>query len=727
MSFPDRAPLQLRASIGLVLALAAFALLAWPASAQQPDLPSEPPARPTGLTADVSHDLVALTWDDPGDASITHYEVFRRDRDVHASGEFISITANTGSAETSYTDHTAQPLRRYRYRVKAVNQHGASQWSRFAGAETPEAPIEDHQRDPAPITRDEGSAAVAAVACPDRDTEPTPQSVEVTAVPIVVTSTTAEYFVLYVSHDVDGTELEIPVLLKRGEAGTTTLAENVEALPKERYRVEKYLIADPADIDGDCIDDITELDSLGSMNPYNPAPALETSDGAVAIQDQATFELYAHAASHGNLILKYIIFAMDSGRPSVYFQNTKTYPHHVEFLEAIGLTEPTVSRGVIVYDPALVTPDGRPGVYYYPNNRASNSFGEAALIHTVTAASMPLLDHNLALHLPTNQLLELQAELPTFKNSRIPLMFDEDILPDTNFLALHPAEGYGYLRVVGPDERPHPRDIVLYEALPNELPRVAGIISAVPQTPLSHVNLRAIQNGIPNAFIRDARANPAIAPLIDGFVRYEVTDGAWTLQAATKAEVDAHYESSRPDPQTPQRDLSVTEISRLTDIGFEDWPVFGVKAANVAVLGTLGFPAGAVPEGGTVPIGGTVPDGFAVPFYFYDEFMKAHDFYTRIETMLTNEAFQTDLEVQDDMLDDLARRHRGRRLTSVDHRRADRNARVVPRGNLAALPVEHQQRRPAGVQRGGPVRLEDAGPGRDGGGRHRQVAQGGLR
>ena len=51
---------------------------------------------------------------------------------------------------------------------------------------------------------------------------------------------------------------------------------------------------------------------------------------------------------------------------------------------------------------------------------------------------------------------------------------------------------------------PHPRDIVIYEALPNELPRVAGIITTVPQTRLSHVNLRAMQDGVPNAFIRDA-------------------------------------------------------------------------------------------------------------------------------------------------------------------------------------------------------------------------------
>ena len=41
------------------------------------------------------------------------------------------------------------------------------------------------------------------------------------------------------AHEVDGTEVELPVLVKRGEAGTTTLAENVEALPAERYRVEQ--------------------------------------------------------------------------------------------------------------------------------------------------------------------------------------------------------------------------------------------------------------------------------------------------------------------------------------------------------------------------------------------------------------------------------------------------------------------------------------------------------
>ena len=104
-----------------------------------------------------------------------------------------------------------------------------------------------------------------------------------------------DYFVLYVSHEVDtDTTVEIPVLVKRGEAGTTTLAENIEALPAERYRVEKYAVTDPADVDGDCIDDLTELDNLGRQNPVNPVAEIDINDGAVGIPDQETFDTIAY-------------------------------------------------------------------------------------------------------------------------------------------------------------------------------------------------------------------------------------------------------------------------------------------------------------------------------------------------------------------------------------------------------------------------------------------------
>ena len=381
-----------------------------------------------------------------------------------------------------------------------------------------------------------------------------PVEVPVEAVPVVVESTTAEYFVLYVRHDLDGTEVEIPVLVKRGEAGTTTLAENVEALPKERYRVEKYLVAAPADVDGDGIDDLTELDNLGALNPVNRAGTLNIINGAVALPDRDTFETLSYQALSKRFdwieYAKFFLLDMDTDRPFAYFVNTKTHRIHQSFLDAVGLEwDAGMIFGEIAYYPELVAPDGSPGVYLYWL-RDDYPYSFMARSYTVLAASMPLLGDNLAFHIPNYNLPYFQSNLPLFRDSRIPLVFDEDIYAGTNFLALNPGEGYGRLQALEPDERPNPRDIVLYEALPNELPRVAGIVSAVPQTPLSHVNLRAVQDDIPNAFIRGALDKPAIASLLGGFVRYEVTEDGWDLRAATRMEVDEHYASSRPAPAT---------------------------------------------------------------------------------------------------------------------------------------------------------------------------------
>ena len=472
--------------------------------------------------------------------------------------------------------------------------------------------------------------------CPGGGYNPTPTAVEVETVPIVVDSTTAEYFVLYAVHELDEeTTVELPVLVKKGAAGTTTLAENVEALPKERYRVEEHLIADPADVDGDCTDDITELDDFGNMNPVNSAAAIGNSHGAVAVPDRATFETFAFK----QWFLKFIVFDIDTDRPGVYFINTTTHTLHNTFLDTVGLERSEVVLGHMIYKPDLVAPDGSRGVYYYWGVGPWEPFSVVARTYTAVVAGMPLLNDNLAAYVPNAALPFLQSELPSYRASRINLVFNEDISAGISFAALNPGEGYGRLRVMGPDQRPNPRDIVLYEALPNELPRVAGIISTVPQTPLSHVNLRAVQDAIPNAFVRGALDDSAAASLVDSYVYYEVTEEGYSIRAATKAEVDAHYAASRPaTAQTPQRDLSVTGITPLSEIGFDDWDAFGVKAANVAVLGTLGFPSG------------TVPDGYAIPFYFYDEFMKANDFYTRIQTMLADSDFQDDYDTQESEL-----------------------------------------------------------------------------
>ena len=479
---------------------------------------------------------------------------------------------------------------------------------------------------------------------------PTPTAVEVESVPIVVTSTTTDYFVLYVTHELDDeTTVEYPVLVALGEAGTTTLSENVAALPKERYRVEKYQVSSPADVDGDCIDDITELNQPRALNPVNPG-SIDAGDGAVILPDSRAFEalLKNHSNQairplHGKFVVDGAIGEREVDRPSVYFMN-REYSRHADFTEEVlGISKPwAVVRAEIGYFPGLTSPSGTEGVFVFSPGEYGYPFHVLERVYTLLAASMPFLSNNLVFWVPEQLDSEVPVRTGVDRGLPHPLRVRSGHFGDTDFLALNPAVGYGRLQALDPDETPHSRDIVLYGALPNELPRVAGVISTVPQTPLSHINLRAVQNGIPNAFIRDADDNSEITDLTGSYVRYEVTDDGWSLRAATKAEVDSHYESSRPaSTQTPERDLTATTIKPLSEIGFDDWNAFGVKAANLAVMQTLGFPDG------------TVPDGFAVPFYFYDEFMKANELYDDVREMLADEDFQSDYEEQEDQLKNL--------------------------------------------------------------------------
>ena len=497
--------------------------------------------------------------------------------------------------------------------------------------------------------------------CPGTGSAPTPRSIAVGAIPMVVESTAEKYYVLYVRHQLNGeTAVEIPVSVTLGQDGTTTLGEQLSPLPPERYRVDEFLIAEPGDLDGDCIDDITELGDPAGMNPRNPAPAVEFVDGVVAIPDRETFEALSYQGRRvvidthlrGLEFVKFYLFRMDTDRPVVYFMNTETHRAHSWFGNVIGLWHNPLwlqgaMKGEIVYHPNVVALDGSLGVYRFEfEPQDAYAFEAVAYAYEVLAASMPLLDDNFAYYpMPARALPLYHEEGALFDDSRVNVLLEEDIFPDVDFISLNKAEGYGFLRVMALEERPNPRDVVIYETLPNELSRVAGIITTVPQTPLSHVNLRAVQDGVPNAFIRDALDDDDIDDLIDSYVHYTVAGYGWTLRAATPAEVDAHYAASRPaQTQTPERDLAVTQITGLSDIGFDDWTAFGVKAANVAVLGTLGFGDG------------TVPEGFAVPFYFYDEFMKHNEFYDDIEEMLADPDFQSDFDSQESELKKLRKK-----------------------------------------------------------------------
>lgn len=438
-----------------------------------------------------------------------------------------------------------------------------------------------------------------------------------------------------------------------GVNGTMVISEPSGAYPLANYTITEHAISTPDDADGDGMDDVTEFNNMPTDAPLNFASPVAFVDGATSIPDAQTFLNLAAINNvgwapflDGQLYVKFGILDRDTPEPKIYFINSNTYTIHAAFFNAIGaIVSGDDSSGEIVFNANDITPNGVIGSYSF-NFTFGDAYNFAATQRTyeLLAANMPFLQNNMNHFIgqadETNHLNNYAAG---FVGSRFDVVLESDVFADINYIPFHEAEGYGFFKHMEDlNETPGSRDIVLYDALPNSLPRVGGIITSVVQTPLSHVNLRAIQDDVPNAYIADPLSIDSIANLLGNYIYYKVENETFQLRAATLAEVNAWYEDLRPtEPQIPIRDLSITDILPLDAIDFGMSTAFGAKCANVATMRTFGFPSG------------TIPDGFGIPFYYYDEFMQFNNFYQEVQVMIDNPVFQNDINFRIDRLNDL--------------------------------------------------------------------------
>jgi len=479
-------------------------------------------------------------------------------------------------------------------------------------------------------------------------------------VEIEIEAAADEYYILFTKHTLRSDEFAVSMAL--GVDGDLILSESVSAYPEEHYRVEKYKINSPKDYDRDRIDDVTEFKDLGKRSPFNRAPEINSIDGKLALVTEADFNALSYQGKDVIIdthltdlqYVKFYVLGANTDTPYFYFMNTDRYRAHFRFAIGVGLARnnepinaiPGSMRGEIVYHPKVESPNGKLGVYRFEfEPEDSYSFTDVQRIYELLASNMHFLENNWAYYPMPLARRKYDLEKRLYDASRVNILLAEDVFDQVDYIAMNVEEGYGLLRVMDLDERPNAREVVLYETLPNELPRVAGIITTVTQTPLSHVNLRAIQDKLPNAFIRDAPDLKEIENLIGKYVYYRVAPLGYTIREATIKEVDDFYENSRPtENQILQKDLTVTGIMPLDDVSFDMSKAVGVKAANMATMRTFGFPEG------------TIRDGFAVPFYFYDEFMKHNHFYEDARELMTEEDFQTNFDIQEDMLKDFRKK-----------------------------------------------------------------------
>jgi hypothetical protein len=173
------------------------------------------------------------------------------------------------------------------------------------------------------------------------------------------------------------------------------------------------------------------------------------------------------------------------------------------------------------------------------------------------------------------------------------------------FQPLTPALAYGTLRFVPANEIRKttlgPRDIVITDQVPNDIPLIGGLITESFQTPLAHVNILSRGRGTPNMALKGARTDPRVSPLIGRLVRLEVMGSDFSLELADSDEALEFWETRRPPgmPLVPALDESVRGVQPLESMSVADIPRIGGKAAQLAELAKVALCDGAVstPEG----------------------------------------------------------------------------------------------------------------------------------
>jgi len=468
-------------------------------------------------------------------------------------------------------------------------------------------------------------------------------------VELEINSTTEHYYILKIKHSLED-DFEIVTSMTMGESNRTIITESIGNYPRAHYQVTEHLIESPADTDEDGIDDITEYENIPMQNPINAAPPVPTEDGLILVDSFTTFKGLSITQDlvrwseflNGKVYVKYIIVDFHTTSPKVYFINTDIHGLHKDFSDQVGIEHlgDQVKKGQVIYHPSAISNSGKLGTFAFNySNGHGQDFEVVQKTYELLAANMHFLKNNLSYLITERNEDEYERDFSLFQTSRIPILLEEDLFAEFDYWGFNDAEGFGFFRKMKLDEVPGPKDIVLYDVLPNSLPRVGGIMTTVMQTPLSHINLRAIQDNIPNAFIRDPLLIDSIDNLLDHYIYYKVEQDRYLIREATVDEVNQWFDDIRPkEEQVPDLNLDYTSILPLDSISFGMADGYGTKCANVAVLGTFGFPAG------------TTPEGFGVPFYFYQEFMKYNNFFEEVETMRSDVNFQTDRAIRNDEL-----------------------------------------------------------------------------
>lgn len=325
----------------------------------------------------------------------------------------------------------------------------------------------------------------------------------------------------------------------------------------------------------------------------------------------------------------------------IHFINTNRYSYHYDFasqelgysatLEAFNQNYvlPGEQREFIAF--SLVVPNKEESEAFLLELWSGDYLEGVSLVRLYEALAKELPENAKLLLHPLSREQEIIVEKTLQKNQYI---LTSELLGERNYIALNEGVAFGYLKLLEGNESDQTaladlNDIVVYRKVPNDLGLVGGVITEELQTPLSHVNVKSINRGTANMYLKDATTT--LRAYEGKPVELHVGANGYSIRELSVSEADGliakFWKEKKPQIKVELKSVldPVYENQFVPLAGYytklpkrEDHSQLiqriGAKAANLALLDVIVMRL-------KDPLVSS-PEAFGIPFNFYEKFIQ---------------------------------------------------------------------------------------------------------
>lgn len=305
--------------------------------------------------------------------------------------------------------------------------------------------------------------------------------------------------------------------------------------------------------------------------------------------------------------LPYVKIVIERSTSKIHFINDNQYKFHALYIgeQILNISQTELFKNIDSYNKSFyLTPDRKffLGILAFHESAKQPFFTletveidnmDIEMIQTFFNTVKENLDQTYPIYFkPANH--KQETSVRNLDRQTLPRLFNHEIFAASSFVALNEGEAIGRVRLFKNETEYKEKiasiewhDIVVMPRVPDDIPRVAGMINAKHTTPLSHTNVLAHGWQIPNSIQSGIIEKIDSEGLADQWIRYVVSNSKKEVvieKTNPPAEVMQKPTWTVQPVKLEEPDIVQTSIRNLDDLRMADRFRYGTKAANLGEL-----------------------------------------------------------------------------------------------------------------------------------------------